>query len=209
MRRILVDSEDYRRTTELSMQYSHDTYTADVNPTEHYLEIHREYYLNSSKNQDVIMVGQTLRKKKEALTNMVEKLKCDGFQRIVFYNTSIKTGEILFDSGQVGKQYRGIYVGGMSHKSMIACTALSGPLMGATGDQSLGEALSANKIMVYEVLSHKRDFLSSYYQEMGVAGCDVSKTGLPKLTSIMTNSLLDARLYFQDKRQTYYQSWLL
>ena len=38
---------------------------------------------------------------------------------------------------------------------MIACYALSGPLSGATGDQSLGEALSANKLLVYQRLSHK------------------------------------------------------
>jgi len=169
---ILGDIEDYQKTIELSMQYSHDAYpdmtvaSPTNNSIQHFLEIHREYCLHSDKNQDVLMVGANTHYKKSALVGLKDKLISDGFQRISFYDVLEKKEEIIYDSGQPGRSYRGLYVKGMSHKSMIACTALSGPLFGATGDQSLGEALSANKIMVYELLLHKTDLINAYDREM-------------------------------------------
>ncbi|MDP3561636.1 MAG: protein kinase [Legionellaceae bacterium] len=208
LKEVIVDSEDYRNRTELSMQYSHDTYTPNVNPTEHYLQIHREYYLDSPKNHDVIMVGKQLEMKRAALKNMVEQLKTDGFQRIVFYNTKTKTEDVLWDSQQPGRQYRGIYVEGMSHQSMLACTALSGPLMGATGDQSFGEALSANKIMVYELLAHKKGLLSSYNTTIYDAPGQTYnvKQLLVQLPRIMTDSVFECNEESRDKKQSYYQN---
>lgn len=176
---IIGDIEAYQKTTELSMQYSHDKYSSKL--TQHYLEVHREYYSQQNKNQDVLLVGTNLDKKRAALTKMKDQLIADGFQRITFYNTSTKTEDVIYDSGQPGKYYRGIYVRGMSHKSMIACTALSGPLMGATGDQSLGEALSANKVIIYETLAHKQKLIRHYNKEI----IEQSKDD-PNITELLT-----------------------
>ncbi|WP_229776957.1 hypothetical protein, partial [Alicyclobacillus cellulosilyticus] len=60
------------------------------------------------------------------------------------------------------KTFRVIYASGIPHESMIALSALSGPLSGATGDQSLSECLSANKLMVYECLPHKQSLIANY-----------------------------------------------
>ena len=54
----------------------------------------------------------------------------------------------------------------MTHGSMIAAQALSGDLLGATGDQSFGEAVSGDKTVVYECLSHKTLLRSDYYSRL-------------------------------------------
>ncbi|AHE67435.1 hypothetical protein [Legionella oakridgensis] len=147
-----IDIARYQETTELCMQYSHDTYTSGKKPAAHFLQIHREFCKTSDKNQDVVMVGKSQDDKRAALESIKDKLIADGFKRISFYNSESGEEEILYDAGEVGKAYRVIYASGMSHTSMIACNALSGPLIGSTGDQSFGEALSSGKMMVYECL---------------------------------------------------------
>jgi hypothetical protein len=158
--------ETYRATTELSVQYSHDSYkVCGEKPAIHFLNIQRRLAKDSSKNQDVLMIGKNLYRKQQALLDIKDKLIADGFTRITFYNADTQKEEVLYeatDESVAKKTYRVIYTAGMSHASMIACTALSGPLIGATGDQSFGEALSSNKIMVYECLEHKKELLESY-----------------------------------------------
>ncbi|WP_454780695.1 protein kinase domain-containing protein [Legionella sp. WA2022007384] len=151
---------NYQASTELSMQYSHDTYVG--NAAEHYLRVHREFIKGNSKNQDVLLVGGNQEKKMEALAAIKDKLIADGFTHISFFNTATQKEVVLYHSDSPGKTYRAIYAPKMTHESMIACTALSGPLMGSTGDQSLGEATSANKIMVYETLAHKKVLINDY-----------------------------------------------
>lgn len=170
MRLALFGSGDithYQSTTALSMQYSHDTHDvdSDPHPASHFLNIHREFAKESSKNQDVIMVGKSIEDKQRALLNIKDKLIADGFTRISFYNADTKEEEVIHDTHEAAtpaKTYRVVYTQGMSHASMIAATALSGPLFGATGDQSFGEAISGDKIMAYECLSHKRDLINDY-----------------------------------------------
>ncbi|WP_133128241.1 protein kinase domain-containing protein [Legionella nagasakiensis] len=157
-----VDIARYQETTELCMQYSHDTYTSGKKPAAHFLQIHREFCKTSDKNQDVVMVGKSQADKRAALESIKDKLIADGFKRISFYNSESGAEEVLYDAGEGGKAYRVIYASGMSHTSMIACNALSGPLTGATGDQSFGEALSSGKMMVYECLSHKQTLIQNY-----------------------------------------------
>ena len=154
----------YQATTELSMQYSHDTYqnSPSLVPARRFLKIHREFYKTSDKNQDVVMVGESEADKYAALQGIKANLMVDGFTHISFYNADTKKEGILYDAGMVGKTYRVIYTSGMSHTSMMACNALSGHLIGATGDQSLSEALSSNKMMVYECLNHKRSLIQNY-----------------------------------------------
>ncbi len=167
IRKLLVDRTDiveYKANTELSMQYSHDKFMAIGGhaPAVHFLKIHREFIKDSKKNQDVVMVGNSMEHKITALHTIKDQLISDGFEQISFCNAENKSEYKVYDSGKLGKAYRLIYAAGMSHESMIACAALSGPLIGATGDQSLGEALSGNRMMVYECLIHKLELIKDY-----------------------------------------------
>jgi len=168
--------EAYQAGTELYLQYSYDRLGLAItmrpsNGAYEFTKIHREFVKGSSKNQDVLMVGPREDLKIDALRSVKEKLISDGFTRIIFYNADTKKETIIHDAGASGKTYRVVYTAGMSHPSMMACTALSGPLMGATGDQSFGEAASAKqtgeassagKIISYECLAHKKGFIGQY-----------------------------------------------
>jgi hypothetical protein len=69
--------------------------------------------------------------------------------RIIFYHADSGAEECIFDAGSPGKVYRAMYTPGMSHQSIMACTALSGKLIGTTGDRSFGKAVSSDKLTSY------------------------------------------------------------
>ncbi len=172
---------------ELSFQYSHDEETSP-SAAEHFLKIHAEFYKDSSKNQDVLMVGKQLSSKKKALSAVKDRLITAGFELITFYNADTGKEEVLHGNKERGgKTYRVIYTQGMSHPSMMACTALSGPLMGATGDQSFGEALSAKKIIVYEEFFHKKGFIDSYDRSLMASSRDNLKETIHLLRTARTD----------------------
>jgi serine/threonine protein kinase len=164
--------------TILSMQYSHDIYEAfgadrkRNYPAKQFLEVHRQFYKNYNKNQDVLLVGPNMEHKVAALKSVAQKLIGDGYTLIEVYDATTGTNEILYNSGEPGKRYRAIYAKSMTHESMLACTSLSGPLVGVTGDQSFGEALSSNKLFTYEALDHKLGLLNSYFGVMLQAAGD-------------------------------------
>ena len=156
---------NYQTTTTLSMQYSHDTYGVfgSTTPASHFLQVHREFSKESPKNQDVLMVGPSKFDKYCALRMLQTKLIADGYTRISFYNADDRSEEVFHEKDvEPAKTYRVIYTASMSHPSMIAATALSGPLLGATGDQSFSEAVSSDKLMVYECLPHKIGLIQDY-----------------------------------------------
>lgn len=163
------DIETYQTNTDMYFQYSHDIYPTipDTSPAERFLNIHRIYAKDSTKNQDVLMVGKTESTKRAALEKIKQQLIRDGFTKISFYNTETKIEEYLHGEPAIeGRHYRVVYAAGMSHPSMIAAQALSGDLVGATGDQSFGEAVSGDKILVYECLSHKQLLSDEYYNQL-------------------------------------------
>ncbi|CAM2987605.1 serine/threonine-protein kinase [Legionella worsleiensis] len=163
------DVEAYQTNTDMYFQYSHDTFstTPESSAAERFLKTHRIYAKSSKKNQDILMVGKTERKKREALEKIKKQLIADGFTKISFYNAETKKEEYLFGRPNIeGRHYRVVYSSGMSHASIIAAQALSGDLVGATGDQSFGEAVSGDKILIYECLSHKRLLRDEYYNQL-------------------------------------------
>ena len=170
---------DYQKRCELFFQYSHDQYPTTHSQTaaRRFLEVHRQFVKSSDKSQDVLMVGKNKAMKKQALQELHQQLIQDGFKKISFLNSVTGVEDVLYDSGEVGKTYRAIYSPGMPHTSMLACIALSGDLIGATGDQSFGEALTANKMIVYECLKHKT--LLEYDYQVKVSERD------PELNSIL------------------------
>ncbi|WED42691.1 protein kinase domain-containing protein [Legionella cardiaca] len=161
--------EAYQASTDMYFQYSHDTFptTPKTSPAERFLKMQRIYAKDSDKNQDVLMVGKSILSKRQALEKVKEQLIDDGFTKISFYNADTKEEEYLHGNpDSKGRHYRVVYTAGMSHSSMIAAQALSGDLLGATGDQSFGEAVSGDKILVYECLSHKQLLRNQYYQQL-------------------------------------------
>ena len=161
-----LDLASYQSTKSLSMQYSHDFSERSVRlqktSAHHFLKVHSEFCKTHDKAQDIVMVGKDMVSKKNALMEIKDKLMADGFTRVSFFNADTSVEEVYYESDVPGKTYRVVYTSGMTHASMMACMALSGPLTGATGDQSLSEALSANKMMIYECLSHKKEFINNY-----------------------------------------------
>lgn len=164
-----VDIETYQKTNDLYFQYSHDTYptTPKTSTAERFLKMHRIYAKDSKKNQNVLMIGKTEATKRQALEKIKKQLIADGFTKISFYNAETNDEEYLHGwPGDEGRHYRVVYAAGMTHPSMIAAQALSGDLVGATGDQSFGEAVSGDKILVYECLSHKQELRDEYYRQL-------------------------------------------
>ncbi len=163
---------EYLQQTDLYFQYSHDSYSTHYenltgnHAVYHFLNLHQAFVQHQEKNQAVIMVGKRKDHKLNALLALYDNLIADGFEKITFLNADTQEEMVLYNSGKSGKIYQGIYTSNMSHSSMIACTALSGVLMGATGDQSFGEAVSRNKVIVYECLKHKENFIASFNQAL-------------------------------------------
>lgn len=160
----------YQQRSELCFAYSYDYYNKhypQTNASIHFLQVHREYVRDHNKNQDVILIGgdkddkDAAKRKKEALLAVKNKLIADGYTKIEFVDTttSLSLSEVLFqhpDKTLQPKTYRVIYQRRVSHATIIALNAVSSAISGATGDQSLGEALSALKIVVYECIGHKK-----------------------------------------------------
>jgi hypothetical protein len=183
------DPSDYHGSTDLFFQYSHDT---ALLPLKNYfffwtrlipdlfdelltvpaatvfLQVLRIFNKFSEKeNVDVLMVGSSYRFKHNALIKIKEKLIEDGFAKISFYNVDTEEKEYLAGSETTeGRHFRVVYKNKMTHKSMLAAQALSGDLAGATGDQSLSEAVSAGKVVVYECLAHKVNLFRDYYDSL-------------------------------------------
>ncbi|MCX7117285.1 MAG: hypothetical protein NTW94_05180 [Legionellales bacterium] len=155
----------YREESDLCVQFSHDDQTSsEQNPAMQFLKTHFELIKGQHKNQDVIMVGHSMVLKHQALMLMKDKLIADGFTRIEFYNSDLKSNEILHEDTSITPQktYRVIYTEHMTRLSMMACTALSGPLMGATGEQSFSEAIRADKMIIYESVSPNSSYVAAY-----------------------------------------------
>ncbi len=183
---------DYQTSTDLFFQYSHDIDASEhLTPAEHFLNIHREYSKKTIKNQDVIMIGKTLDHKILSLSNIKDILvSTDAVKKIIFYNSDTQEETILHDALELdGKTYRVIYTNSMSHRSMLACIALSGPFVGITGDQSLGEAVSAGKTIVYECFKHKKNLISNYDRLIiNISRCDAYVQELLRLLRNASNT---------------------
>lgn len=156
--------DDYYASTDLSFEYSHDNLSPiQSNTCFHFLRVQQLHKKDSPKNQDVFVVGKNTDSKKEALQKMLPILQRGGFGKVAYVDVETGKEEVLFDDGKSDqKVYRMLHAKQLEHPKMIAMQAISDDLCGSTGDQSFGEAFSANKLMVYECLSHKRIFADSY-----------------------------------------------
>ncbi|QBR83518.1 hypothetical protein E3983_03580 [Legionella israelensis] len=148
--------EDYHQSTELSFQYSYDY---PENSCKRFLSIHLWFNQNSSKNQDIVAIGKNKDKKREALSSVLPELIQSGFGKVLFIDLETGKEEMLHDNGEKNaRTYRLFFGKRLTHRQMMALNALSGELCGVRGDQSHGEALSAQKLIVYDCASHKEDY---------------------------------------------------
>ncbi|KTD15549.1 hypothetical protein Lgra_0215 [Legionella gratiana] len=140
----------YLSSHEVAMHYSH-------NNAEKVVGIHTRY-VNSDKDTDLIVLGESAKNDKQALITNMEILKEKGFAKIVYVDAPNEP-ETLFDNGRDGSTYRIVHTGRVSLEQSIALRKISGEFSGATGDQSYSEALSRSPIVIYETQVWKRNFL--------------------------------------------------
>lgn len=134
--------------------------------------MHHLFVAESTKNQDIFGVGRNERVKLLAVKEMLPVLMESGFNKILYISLDTNEKQVLYEQANkepVKKIYRFFYTNQLTHPEMIAILALSGDLVGITGDQSLGEALSAKKLIVYECLSHKRKLVEGLIRFFEVA----------------------------------------
>lgn len=154
----------YRATTEFHFEYSRNTEPQNGNSCQRYLKIHQLYNKNSKKNQDVLSIGKDTAAKLEAFENELPNL-AKHYNKIVFIDIDTKEEHVRHDDGtpqDQAKVFRFLYTRQVDHEKMLALFAVSGDLVGVTGDQSFGEAISAGKAIVYEEPSHKIALLDGY-----------------------------------------------
>jgi hypothetical protein len=148
-------TKEYFDKTNLVFAYTHKE-------TDRFLRIHQEYITGSNKNQDLFFVTKYGSELEIQVNALKERLIAEGYSKIVIYDMANQEEKVLHDNGSNGKVYRVIHAKMLEHEEMIALLGLSDDLAHVTGDQSLGEAISANKIISYECLPHKLILLSAY-----------------------------------------------
>lgn len=119
-----------------------------------------------SQHHDLVLINGE--KKSEIaykiVLNTVENLRRLGFSKLILCDEkNIATETVIDPHSKDEKIYRLIVRRRVPHEVMRDLQALSIDLIASTGDQSFGEAISANKIVIYEELSHKQELGGNYY----------------------------------------------
>lgn len=115
-----------------------------------------------TKDHDLLLVGKDKATKIEALKAKSAEIFAQGFNKIEIIDPDNDTTEILHpEPPGEGRTFKVILTERLAHASMKAGMVLSDICAGATGDQSLGEVISAGKIFTYECLEHKQGLISS------------------------------------------------
>lgn len=159
----------YLNTTNMSLAYSNsmqiDVLTYKMSAGR-FISLHTQYIEpDSKKNEDVFLVTPNIAGKtaaKRYLRENIELLKEKGFKQIEVHDLDTGEEENFFNSAEPGKIYRLLLTSSLPHKSMTSISELSGPLAGATGDQSFIEAISKGKMVVYECLDHKKTLIKNF-----------------------------------------------
>lgn len=134
-------------------------------PTTFFLQEHCWLTEHSSCSQNVICIGKHEETKLTALKAIQQQLIANGFQNIVFVNLDTKDEKYLYldhtttKSSDPIKSYRLLYTKKVPYETMQALLLLSNQFVGATGDHSLVEAMSARRLVSYECKPHKAKFI--------------------------------------------------
>ncbi len=190
--------EDYYSTTELSVEYSHNSENNKLlyhlNSHLHYLRVHQLYIQYSIKNQDVISMGGDIKNKRNALEFMIPILAKNGFSKIFYVDLDNEKMESVYNDNRDGKSYRLIHVDKITHMKMIELQKISSDLSGVTGDQSFSEALSASKLIVYNCMVWKKELVQQYIEIVSSIAQDDKVTELAMLLLVSNDEKQYARL---------------
>jgi hypothetical protein len=179
----------YHSHNNLTFAYSHKE-------TEQFLLLHQGYYQNSSKSQDIFFIIKGGSELIGQLKKMKENFVKNGFSHVTYIDVDNDKEELIhLNNSAPMKMYRLFHCRRISHSQMIALQAVSGDLTGATGDQSLSEAISAGKIIYYECLPHKQYLIKNFM--------NLLMESLPQESGAIKLTL--ASLYAYEQMQDYYQ----
>lgn len=167
---------DYSANTDVSVSYSH-------NNAERLLAVHT-MLKEPVKNVDLIVMGEnkldnpvlgqheTENHDRRELVKRTDALLAKGFGSVV-YQESGKEPEILGKSDNGGPVYRVLHTNRVTPSEAIALRKIGGSFGGATGDQSLSEAMSSTDVVMYETYSHKTGIAAGF----GVIAKGIDPTG--------------------------------
>jgi hypothetical protein len=149
---------NYAFKTNLYFGYGHSTtsHTHFIRSVAHFEKT------NSSKNIDLILILDNPDELKLTFEKkIIEELALQGFGLIEIVSTSTGESQKIELSKKSNRILRIITKKNLSHDDFLTCLLMSQPLTLASGDQSLSEGISANKIFIYELYEHKLLFEQS------------------------------------------------
>lgn len=160
---------EHRATHQLTYEYSNYQPKGDKSDTHRMPRpitlFLREHYIlagGSLKSQDVLFLGGNSKVKRKALKGELPRLS-ESFTKILWVDLDHETEEILYQSDDhSGKEYRVFYSRAVSFSTMKALPLFADKFVGATGDNSFVEAMSAGKLVSYQCQGHKQSFASGY-----------------------------------------------
>jgi hypothetical protein len=149
----------YTDSTDTSVAYSHDN-------AERLIAVHAMMKA-PTKNVDLIVMGEgkrinprtremeTENHDRRELVKRTDYLLAKGFGSVVYQEPG-KEPEILGKSDNGGPTYRIVHAGRVPPGESISLRKIGGSFGGATGDQSLSEAMSSSETLIYETDVHKK-----------------------------------------------------
>jgi len=168
-----IDSRgNYHLGKPLWLQYSHDEeWRWDIvenTPTARYVHLQQAVSKDSQSSQNVLLVGGRFPRKQEAVESVLPHLVEAGVAKVTIKNIDRRKSplNVLHQSNHTGKTVSYFWTKGAPHQELMALFSLSEELIGVTGDQSFGEALSGLKTIIYECRDHKKQLMESYYSQL-------------------------------------------
>lgn len=176
-----ADLAQFEKRNTIGFQYAHE-YPVTIQgpdgvrplyPCEKFLKIYFSSIPDNrieKKHQHIVLVGKgpAIRgpktfqedEKYESILKSLEEIHAKGFGKVIFVDVEAGSEQVISDRGE-GPSVTFYREKTLPHASIIALLGLSdAPFCGVTGDQSLGEGLSASKIVIYELLQHKAELQS-------------------------------------------------
>lgn len=165
--------KQYRASRGFTYQYSHDRTDYQFNdedghgvakPSQLFFTEHAMFLGDTPKSQDVLCIGEEKKRKRQALRGALKVLIKKGYTKIAFVDLDDGTEDVLHSNPSASpvKEYRVLYAKSLPFSTMKTLPLFTGDLIGATGDHSLVEAMSAGKLISYECPAHKASFVSGY-----------------------------------------------
>jgi hypothetical protein len=178
----------YTDSADTSVSYSH-------NNAERLIAVHA-MTKDPSSNVDLIIMGEgkntdpkkgeieTENRDRRELVKRTDYLLDKGFGQVVYQELG-KEPEILGQADNGGPTYRIVHTGRVTPSEAISLRKIGGSFGGATGDQSLAEAISSSDTVIYETAIHKRGIAKG----LELIANDVDSSGkLERVVHLLTSA---------------------